>query len=223
MCFSATASFSAAIVMGVVGIATVKASERKEQRFLAAVPFLFALQQLCEGWVWMSIRDARYYPYQYLFTCGFLFFAWVVWPILIPLSFYKLEPNPIRKLWCKRLIYVGVVSAAYAAFNMLVKHPTPDIATFHIIYKMDKLYYHDVLFYPHQTVYILSTVLPMFLSSLKGVKLLAVINFIALVFCFYLFQYALPSTWCFFAAFISAMIYWIVKKNNAVEKRPLNG
>lgn len=214
MCFSATASFTASVVMGAVGVATIKACKSKEQQYLASVPFLFALQQLSEGWVWMSIRDTQYYPYQHLFTLCFLFFAWVVWPILIPFAFYKLETNITRKLWCKRLVYVGLASGVYATFNMIMKNPTPDIATFHIIYKMSKTHYHNVLFIPHQTAYILSTVLPMFLSSLKGVKFLAITNFVALIFCFYLFQLALPSTWCFFAAFISAMIYWIICKIN---------
>jgi hypothetical protein len=59
----------------------------------------------------------------------------------------------------------------------------------------------------------MATVLPMFLSSLKGVKLLALANFIALILCFMFFQYALPSTWCFFAAFISGLIYWIIRQH----------
>jgi hypothetical protein len=214
MCFSATASFTAAIVMGAIGVATIKQVKHKNERFLAAVPFLFALQQLSEGFVWLSIQDPSYYPFQQLFTSGFLFFAWVVWPILIPLAFYKLEDDPKRKLWCYRLIIVGIFSASYALFNLLVKEPKPDIATFHIIYKMNRVYFHDLLFFPHQTAYIFATVLPMFLSTLKGVKLLALINFLALVFCFYLFQYSLPSTWCFFAAFISSMIYWIIRQRS---------
>ena len=215
MCFSATASFTAAAVMGGVGLATFKISKNKDQRYLASVPFLFAWQQLSEAWVWISIRDEQWHPYQHFFTLCFLFFAWVVWPILIPLSFYKIEPNSIRKLWCKRLVYVGICSAAYASFNMLMKYPVPDVATFHIVYTMEKLYQHDLFFVPHQIVYVLSTVLPMFLSTLKGVKFLAIVNFIALIFCFYLFQLALPSTWCFFAAFISAIIYWIIKQVNS--------
>jgi hypothetical protein len=213
MCFSATASFTASVVMGVVGVATIKLCKRPEEKYLGVVPFLFALQQLSEGFVWLSIRDASFFPWQHFFSLCFLFFAWVVWPVLIPLAFYKLEPEGKRKLWCKRLIYVGVASGLYAIFNMVMKYPRPDIATFHIIYKMNKLYQHEWFFVPHQTAYILSTVLPMFLSSLKGVKVLAIANFVALIFCFYLFQYALPSTWCFFAAFLSAIIYWIVKRN----------
>lgn len=219
MCFSATASFSASIVIGLVGVATIKSCKTPSEKYLGSVPFLFALQQVSEGFVWLSINHPAFAHLQHLFTLCFLFFAWVVWPILIPLAFYKLEPNDKRKLWCKRLIYVGVASGAYAVFNMFAKYPVPDVATFHIIYKVEKTFGHNFFFIPHQTAYILATVLPMFLSSLKGVKILALSNFIALLLCFIFFQFALPSTWCFFAAFLSAIIYRII---NHPDNRNLN-
>jgi hypothetical protein len=215
MCFSATASFSASVVIGTAAVVIIRSCKTREERYLGVVPLLFALQQLSEGFVWLSMDDdLPFYPLQHVSALCFLFFAWVVWPVLIPLAFYKLEPDPVRKRYCKWLIYVGAVSAAYAIFNMIAKYPVPDKATFHIIYKVKKLYHHDLLFIPHQTVYVLATVLPMFLSSLKGAKLLAVVNFIALVVCFWLFQYALPSTWCFFAAFLSCIIYWIIRNKD---------
>ena len=213
MCFSATASFSAAIVMAGVGVATLKICRSPQERFLGVVPFLFALQQLSEAFVWLSIRHSEWYPYQQLFTLSFLFFAWVVWPILIPLAFYRLEPLPQRHKSMRMLIGLGILSASYAFFNMLLKDPKPTVATFHIIYEVKPIYLHRVFFYPHQAFYTIATVLPMFLSSLKGVKLLALANFIALILCFMFFQYALPSTWCFFAAFISGLIYWIIRQH----------
>ncbi len=214
MCFSATASFSAAIVIGGVGIGSLSLCKEPKQRYLGAVPLLFALQQLAEGFVWLGFSQSSFLPHQHFFSLCFLFFAWVVWPILIPIAFYKIEPNPARKKWQKRLIYVGILSAAYSMFNMIAKHPDPSIATFHIIYITQKLYNHQLFFIPHQSIYFMATVLPMFLSSLRGVKVLAIANFVAVLFCFFLFQYALPSTWCFFAAFLSSIICWILWKNN---------
>lgn len=214
MCFSATASFTASAVIGIAGVITYTSCKKPEQKFLGAVPFLFALQQVAEGFVWLSFTNEAYTHLQHFFTLWFLFLAWVVWPILIPFAFFKIEPDPKRKAWCKKLIYVGLASGAYAVFNMVMKYPVPNIASFHIIYTPKKIYYHDILFIPHQTVYVLSTVMPMFVSSLKGVKVLAVANFLALVICFWLFQFALPSTWCFFAAFLSCIIYWILYRHN---------
>lgn len=216
MCFSATASFTASAVIGAIGCVTLASCTRPEERWLGAVPLLFALQQLAEGFVWLSFTHRDYAAGQHAFTLCFLFLAWAVWPVLIPLAFYKLEPAGPRRVWCRRVVFVGVAVALYACFNLLAKYPVPDIATCHIIYHTQKLYRHELFFIPHQAAYIMATVLPMFLSSLKGVKVLAVANFCALVFCFYLFQYALPSTWCFFAALLSALIFLILRRRRQV-------
>jgi hypothetical protein len=39
MCFSATASFSASIVIGTIGVATYKKSKDSDLKFLGAIPF----------------------------------------------------------------------------------------------------------------------------------------------------------------------------------------
>lgn len=215
MCFSATASFSAFVLIGAAGVVTYTSCKRPEQKVLGAVPFLFALQQLCEGFVWLSFTEPGFGAIQHLASVCFLVFAWLVWPVMIPLAFYRLEPPGRRRLWCKRLIYVGMASAAYATFNLAAKYPVPSIATFHIIYNVTKSYYHDFFFLPHQFAYLCATVLPMFLSTLKGSRLLAAANFVALLVAFVLFQKALPSTWCFFAAFLSLIIYYMIR----VDKR----
>jgi hypothetical protein len=51
MCFSATASFSASIVIGTLGVVTFKKSKNSNLKFLGAIPFLFAVQQFTEGFV----------------------------------------------------------------------------------------------------------------------------------------------------------------------------
>src|SRR5437763_578905 len=58
MCFSATASFSAAAVIGSVGIVTLRSAAAKPDRrilALAAFPALFALQQVVEGLLWLDL------------------------------------------------------------------------------------------------------------------------------------------------------------------------
>ncbi len=91
MCFSATASFSAAIVIGSIGVATFQKCKHREMKILASVPFLFAMQQVAEGFVWLSFTQSKFHGLQPAATIAFLFFAWVLWPILIPLSVYQSE------------------------------------------------------------------------------------------------------------------------------------
>ena len=56
MCFSATASFSAGAVLLGIGKLTVQSAHRRREMPLAAIPLLFAIQQLSEGVIWLTFR-----------------------------------------------------------------------------------------------------------------------------------------------------------------------
>ena len=49
MCFSATASFSAGIILTVIGVASIKKAHHKSQLLFASIPFVFGIQQFAEG------------------------------------------------------------------------------------------------------------------------------------------------------------------------------
>ena len=55
MCFSATASVSAGAVLLGIGTLTLKAANRPREFPFAAIPMLFAIQQLSEGVIWLTI------------------------------------------------------------------------------------------------------------------------------------------------------------------------
>lgn len=75
MCFSAIASFSAGSVLTVAGVITTQKVTTKGQIAFAAIPFLFGIQQLCEGFVWLSLTHQEYAHWQQAATHAFLFFA----------------------------------------------------------------------------------------------------------------------------------------------------
>jgi len=66
-------------------------SHKKNQRisrrkFLACIPLVFAVQQISEGFVWLSLTHAGY---QYLHSAAmytYLIFAQVVWPVYVTAS-----------------------------------------------------------------------------------------------------------------------------------------
>ena len=49
MCFSATASFSVGALLIGIGALTLKTAKHRREWPLAAIPLLFAIQQLSEG------------------------------------------------------------------------------------------------------------------------------------------------------------------------------
>ena len=82
MCFSATASFTAAAVLALTGVISVASAPKKRWLLFALIPFLFSLQQFFEGVIWINGGGSGNF---------FLFFAFVIWPIWIPVSLLLIE------------------------------------------------------------------------------------------------------------------------------------
>src|ERR1700722_18691764 len=119
MCFSAQASFTAGAALSVVGVATVikatKDKRKKKEIAFAAIPLIFAVQQLTEGFVWLSFG----HPWPLVHTVAtyiFAFFAYVWWPVFVPLAVGLLEAI----LWRKRVIrvfqVVGILAGGYLLY-----------------------------------------------------------------------------------------------------------
>ncbi|WP_413166439.1 DUF6629 family protein [Capilliphycus salinus ALCB114379] len=58
MCFSATASFTATVTLVILGTATLIETPSKKELLLGVFPILFAIQQFCEGLVWLSLNSS---------------------------------------------------------------------------------------------------------------------------------------------------------------------
>ncbi|MFA6920729.1 MAG: hypothetical protein WC216_02715 [Gallionella sp.] len=56
MCFSPHASFAAAAVLTLIGVVTLGKPRVKGEWLLAALPLIFAAQQLTEGILWLILR-----------------------------------------------------------------------------------------------------------------------------------------------------------------------
>jgi hypothetical protein len=214
MCFSATASFSATIVIGTLGVITFKKSKDSNLKYLGAIPFLFAMQQFSEGFVWLSFNHSNFQFIQSAATHSFLFFAWVLWPVLMPYSIYHIEKSGVKKKINFSLFLVGCASGLHSIYMLFADNPRPLVNDFHIDYIVSLSQFDEKIQLIQQICYVAVTVLPLYVSSLRGAKVLATANFIALILAFIFFKHSLPSTWCFFAAILSGIIYWIVQMNS---------
>ena len=94
MCFSATASFTAAAVLSTTGVVTLKKAKSTSELPLASIPLLFGIQQAIEGIVWISFGSTLLNT---IAAYGFLFFAYVLWPILVPIATLLVETHPLRR------------------------------------------------------------------------------------------------------------------------------
>jgi len=207
MCFSAGASFTGGVIIAAAGIATIRKVRKPSQMLFASIPLLFALQQFSEGVIWVSLRSGGYETIKYAATLIFMIMALIVWPVLMPLSALKMEPVRSRKRMISVFLAAGILVSAYYAFCMVSWDFFPAIEGNHIQYRGD---FPKALRNPVFALYIFSTIPPLFVSSVKRMPLMGALIFISCFITGIFYKEFLTSVWCFFAALISVVIYWIV-------------
>lgn len=214
MCFSATASFAAGAVITAIGVATELKVKKSSQRLFAAIPLIFGIQQIAEGFVWVSLQRPDFQFLQPICTYIFLITADVLWPVIIAASCLLMEENPKRRKILKVLLASGVVLSLYYAFCLLSFKVTPEILNCHINYAGE---FPHFLLIPAFLVYLVVTIAPFFVSGIKGMPWLGIVLFLACVVSVIFYVQNLTSVWCFFAAILSIFIYLLISPGKQKE------
>ncbi len=207
MCFSPEASFAGGIIISAVGIFTIRKVHKPSQILFATIPLFFGFQQIAEGFVWLTLPLPQYIVIQRIFVYTFLITAQVIWPVMIPLSVLFMEESKKKKKILTYLLAAGILLAAYYSFCLIHFHVHPQINRFHIVYHND---FPEALAMIATIVYLIATIPPLFISSVKRTHLLAVLMTFSCIVTVIFFKQYLTSVWCFFAALISGVIYWIL-------------
>lgn len=206
MCFSATSSFAAAVVLSTIGIYTLSQVTLKRLYLLAMVPLFFGIQQLSEGVIWIHYV---YHPLPKLYfdtaTELFLFFALFIWPLWIPLSLYVAETHSFHKTVIAVDLCAGLVLALMNLYYALGQEVIVQVVNHSIHYSGEM---------PSQTfAYPLIVMIPCFLSTVKKVWMYGLLIAFTYIFAYSYYEITFVSVWCFFAAITSIAIYRIVQAN----------
>lgn len=208
MCFSSEASFAGGIIISAIGVATVKEVHKPSQLVFASIPIFFGIQQIVEGCLWLTIPNIEFGSIQKISTYLFLIMAQVLWPLIIPLSVLLMEENNKRKRILRILLVMGLPLSLYYVFCLLFFNVTPQIIGYHIQYETD---FPKSLTMMAFIVYLIVTITPLFVSGIKRTHLLGILMFISCLVTAIFFTQYLTSVWCFFAALISGVIFWILR------------
>ena len=207
MCFSVEASFAGGILLSAIGTATLTKVKKPQQKLFAGIPILFAAQQFAEGVLWMTLKSGEYEQLQNITTYIFLTTALVIWPIMVPLSVWFMEESKGRKKILAGLIITGGILSLFYASCLISYDVSPQIQNFHIQY-IDKFPVIPVNI--ALVLYLVSTITPLFISSVKRMWLFGLLITISYTISSIFFAQYLTSVWCFFAALISIVIYWVL-------------
>jgi len=210
MCFSATASFTSGVLLSTVGAATIRENKEPGRRLFAAIPMVFGLQQLSEGFVWLTLQSPGHDLLLKVSMYLFLTVALVCWPTIMPLSVLLMEKSEQRRKALYAVLALGLLVSLGCAIAMLLYPVTAQISNHLILYTVD---------FPLQIsnealiAYVIATLTPLFISSQNRVPVLGVVMVLAYLVAFFFFREYLISVWCFLAALLSVIIYWIVLDN----------
>jgi hypothetical protein len=207
MCFSPEASFAGGAIISAIGAVTIRKVHKPSQILFACIPFFFGLQQFAEGLLWLTIPLSQYAGLQKISTYIFMIMAQVIWPVMIPLSVLLMEEEAGKKKKIRIFLIVGVVLSFYYAICILSCHINPRITGYHIKYYND---FPESLANPAFFFYLVATISPLFISSVKRIHWMGILMSLSCLVTAIFFTQYLTSVWCFFAALISGVIYWIL-------------
>lgn len=219
MCFSAGASFTAGILLSGIGIASLKKAKEPSQVAFAAIPVIFGVQQITEGFLWLSFVNPGLEPLQATCTYLFLFFAQIVWPFWVPFSIFILQSKEKRKLAGRVLVLIGTMVSLYLAY-CLVNFPVQASAdNYHIAYRQD---YPASLSRYGGIFYIIATIVPPFFSPYKYMWSLGAAILVSYIMTAVFYEDYIVSVWCFFASIISVSVlvvmYYFPQQTKAAQE-----
>lgn len=212
MCFNATASFVASGGLAVAGAASLHLAD-KRQKVIAIIPLIFAVQQAVEGYQWLSIGNGA--------TCtvagyGFLFFAFLLWPLYLPIMVYILDEE---RRWAMRwLIPIGLVVTAYL-LGVLLFEPLVIRVINHSLQYQVSMPFSKIM----TALYVLVTCGSLLFSSKQYVRWLGATILLSGVIAVTYFAVVAVSVWCFFAAVISLLICLFLWHDKLERTKKNNG
>ena len=208
MCFSASASLTAGVLLTFVGTETIKKVHKPQQIVFAAIPVFFALQQFTEGVLWLSMTRVGFAGVEAAAAYFFVIMAQIIWPVMIPLSVILLEENKTRKRILYALLALGAAICFYNVYSLVIHGIHAVISGRHIAYQSNL---PDTLDKKALFFYLAVTVVPLFVSGIKRVPILGVLMVLSFAISAVFYMQCLTSVWCFFAAVMSFVVFYIVR------------
>jgi len=211
MCFSAGASLTAGVLLTFAGTETLRKVHKPSQIVFASIPLFFAFQQFSEGVVWLTVPNKGFPALLTMATYAFLLMAQVIWPMLVPLSVLLMEKNRTRKRILVSLLVLGASVSSYYLFCLISYHAHAEISFMHINYKYNIQDPHSNIF---TAIYLVATLAPVFVSSVRRAYMLGVIIGLSALVSIIFFTECLISIWCFFAAVVSFVVYYTIRESH---------
>jgi hypothetical protein len=207
MCFSASADFTSSVVLGAVGVATLREVKDRRELLLAAMPGLFAIHEFIEGFVWLGLDGTLSPQVAHNAGAAFVLYAQGILPFLLPLSVFLIEPTKRQRRRMLGFVILGGLLSLYLAWG-LIAYPLMISDQSHSVVYVNVVTNTTLV----AVLYVIATCGALFFSGFGPLVELGWFNLAGLLVVAVVKRYAFTSVWCGYAAVVSVIIYFFFRR-----------
>lgn len=215
MCFSATASFGASAFLAGAGIVAVKKNESPGMRAFTSTPLVFSFHQASEGFLWLALKNPEYSSWYTPALYAYTLISQPFWPLWVPLIVWLMERDGGRKKILSWFLILGGVFSLFLFYCTVTFNISAVAESGHIRFYRDFPAINLI-----RILYFVVVVLPPFFSSLRYMKLMGSAMLGSLLLTYVFFTHYVISVWCFFAAFLSLLVFLVIDRNKESAVHP---
>ncbi len=212
VCFSPQADFVAGAVVAGVGVETLRRVRARRELIVGALPLLFGIHQLVEGFVWLGLRDQVSPGLGDAAKEAYILYAHAVLPAIVPLGFMLLEPDRMRSRVMMAMACVGTLLGLYLLWQVTAYPVGAQEQARCIDYTTHTP--NDVLI---GVLYIAVTCGPALLSSRRYLRWFGLVSLVGVIVTAMVRVDELTSLWCVYVAIVSVLILEHFRRQRASE------
>jgi|SRR5271166_1178058 len=214
MCFSPEADFTAGVVVAGVGVETLRRVRAPRELIVAALPLLFGIHQLVEGFVWLGLRGQVSSGLGDAAKEAYIVYAHAVLPVIVPFGFMLLEPDHRRSRWMWPLVCLGLVLGVYLLWQ---------VTAYPVVAREDARCIDYTTHTPNDlligAIYVVATCGPALLSSRRHLRWFGLVCVVGVIATALVRVDELTSLWCLYVALVSVLILEHFRLQRAHETR----
>ncbi len=181
---------------------------------VGALPLLFGIHQLVEGFVWLSLRNQVSKGVGEAAKAAYIVYAHAVLPVIVPLGFMLLEPDRRRSRWMWPLVCLGVLLGVYLLWQVTAYPVGAQQQARCIDYTTHTP--NDALI---GLLYVLATIGPALISSRRYLRWFGFVSLIGVIATALVRVDELTSLWCLYVAMVSVLILEHFRRQGVIERR----